>query len=165
MNAHSIQLAEIARIAEELDVLCGDDEQCFADMIDGETDVRRIIERLHCDIAEDDELLAGIGLREGELRERKQRLTARKAARKAAVGKFLRAAMLPKIELPEATYSVRDGKPGLRIVDPDAVPEEWCKTKIEPDKTAINTAFADAETLPNWLVRDPARDVVTARTK
>lgn len=161
----NIQLAEIARIAEQLAVLCDDDERLFADMLEGETDLHGIINRLHNQIASDQELLAGITARQADLSERKRRLSDRVTATKAGIGQFLRAARQTKIELAEATYSVRDGKPTLRVVDPSAVPEEYSRAKIEPDKTAINEAFADAATLPNWLARDPARDVVTARTK
>lgn len=165
MNAHNIQLAEIARIADQLATLCEDDEQLFADMLEGETDLYRIIGKLHDQLARDSELIAGITARQSDLAERKRRLADRTATTKAAIGQFLRAGKLAKIELPEATYSVRDGKSNLRIVDPDAVPAELQKIKTEPDKAAINAAFADAEDLPNWLVWEPARDVVTARTK
>lgn len=63
------------------------------------------------------------------------------------------------------TYSVRDGKPSLRVVDPEAVPAEYQRIKSEPDKPKINAAFADADALPNWLTREDSRDVVTGRTK
>lgn len=165
MNAQPIQLAEIARIAEQLEALCDDDERLFADMLEGETDLYSIVGRLHGQLASDSELIAGITARQDDLSIRKRRLADRTVATKAAIGQFLRAAKLPKIELPEATYSVRDGKAPLRVVDPDAVPAEFQKVKTEPDKTAINKAFDDAETLPNWLTRDAARDVITARTK
>lgn len=161
----NLQATEIARIAEQLAILCDDDEALFADMLEAETDLYRIIGKLHQQIASDQELIAGITERQADLAERKRRLSDRVVATKAGIGQFLRAAKLAKLELPEATYSVRDGKPSLRIVDPAAVPEEYSRAKIEPDKTAINQAFADASTLPNWLARDPARDVVTARTK
>jgi len=161
----NMQLAEVARIAEQLAVLCDDDERLFADMMDGESDVFRIIGKLHNQIACDTELLNGIAVRQAELAERKRRLSDRVTVTKAAIGQFLRAAKLPKIELPEATYSVRDGKSKLDVINPDAVPEAYTRTKTEPDKTKINEAFADADRLPNWLVREPARDVVTARTK
>ncbi len=163
MNA-PIQLAEISRIAGQLDVLCGDDEICFADMVAGETDIVWIITRIHEQIARDEEMLVGIKERAASLSERKARISARVDASKATVGKFLRAAMLTKLELPEVTYSVRDGKPGLRVVDGHAVPSEFLRAKYDVDKAAINAAFADAD-LPNWLTREPARDVVTARTK
>lgn len=164
MNA-AVQLAEVARIAADLDALCGDDEALFADMIEGETDIYVIMARLHSRIATDQELLTGIAERQAELAERKRRISDRIAASKATAGKFLRAARLPKIELPEATYSVRDGKPALAIVNADAVPDDLCRFKREPDKTWINEAFAAADDLPNWLTREPARDVVSVRTK
>jgi hypothetical protein len=160
-----IQAAEIARIADMLAPLCDDDDTLFADMMEGESDLFAIVSRLHGQIASDEELLAGITERQAHLAERKRRLSDRVTATMAAIGKFLRAATLPKIELPEATYSVRDGKPTLRIVDPDAVPDGFRKIKSEPNKTAINEVFVEGHELPNWLVREPARDVVTMRTK
>lgn len=164
MNA-PVQMAEIARIAEMLAPFCDGDEQLFSDMIEGETDVHYYVARLHGQIASDQELVTGITERAADLAERKRRLSDRMTANKVAIGQFLRAAKLGKIELPEATYSVRDGKSKLEIIDPAAVPPEYQRTKPEPDKTKINEAFADADTLPNWLVREPARDVVTARNK
>jgi hypothetical protein len=51
------------------------------------------------------------------------------------------------------------------VVDPDAVPDELTRIKREPDKTAINEAYAQSDALPNWLVRIDPVDVVTARKK
>jgi len=160
-----IQAAEIARIAELIAPLCEDDDTLFTDMIEGETDLFSIVGRLHAQIARDEEMLTGITERQSNLAERKRRISDRVTATKAAIGKFLRAATLPKIELPEATYSVRDGKPKLDIIDLDAVPLDFCRTKLEPDKTKINEAFESVEALPNWLIRDLPKDVVTARKK
>lgn len=165
MNNH-IALAEIARIATELEsLLGGDDEKLFEDMLVGETDVDHIARRAWEQFARDSETLVGIKERGQALTERKKRIEARQEATKAFIGKLLRAAHLPKLELPEVTLSVRDGKPSLEITDPLAVPLELCRQKAEPDKAKINEAYAQAESLPNWLVREPARDVVTARTK
>lgn len=165
MTGDALQLAEIRRIAMELDALCGEDELLFCDMLQGETDVFEIVGRLHQRIAADQELVAGITERQADLAERKKRLTVRIDATKASVGRFLRAAKLPKIELAEATYSVRDGKPSLTVINPDAVPEALTRVKREPDKAAINAAYADAEALPNWLQREAATDVVSMRRK
>jgi len=164
MNLH-IKLSEIQRIADELRPLIGDDEQCFADMIEGETDAGYLVQLLHDQIAHDGEMVTGIKAREAELKGRRERLEARVSGNKAAIGKVLRAASLSKWELPEATYSVRDGKSKIAIVDKDAVPIEFQRATYAPDKTAINESFANSDALPNWLVREPARDVVTARTK
>ena len=161
-----VDLTQIARIAEELDVLLGgDDERLFHDMLTGECDIDHIARRAWEQVARDAEMLAGIGERQSALTERKQRVQARHDAGKAFIGKLLRAGQLAKLELPEVTLSVRDGKPALKVVDAGAVPADLCRTKSEPDKAAINEKFAQEAALPNWLVREPARDVVTARTK
>lgn len=164
MNAH-IDLSALARDAEWLDELCGGDERLFHDMMQAETSIDRIVLRIHEQVARDDEMLVGITERQKAIAARKQRIEARRDGAKALIGKALRVARLPKLELPEVTYSVRDGKPRLDVVNPLAVPEEYCAVKWVPDKAKINTAFADAESLPNWLVREPAKDVVTGRAK
>jgi hypothetical protein len=97
--------------------------------------------------------------------DRQRRIEARRDGAKALIGRVLRVGHLTKLELPEVTLSVRDGKPGLKVVDPEAVPAEFCRIKTEPDKAAINETYAQSDALPNWLVREPARDVITARTK
>ena len=164
MNAH-IDLAALARDAEGLDALCGGDERLFHDMMQGESNIDRIVLRIHEQVARDDEMLVGIAERQRALAERKKRIEARRDGGKALIGKALRIARLPKLELPEVTYSVRDGKAKLVVTDPLAVPEEFNAVSWSPDKRKINEAFADAESLPNWLVREPAKDVVTGRAK
>lgn len=164
MNVH-LQVAEIARAVEYIAPYCDGDEQLFLDMLEGETDLFGIVNRLHDQRMKDEGMVLGIKARQADLKERRERIEARAEALKDTIGKILRAAHLAKLELPEATYSVRDGKPKLVITDPAAVPAEYQRMKPEPDKTAINDAFTDAAILPNWLVREPARDVVTARTK
>lgn len=160
-----IDIAQIRREAEALDALCGGDEQLFADMLEGETDLHEIIGRIHDQRARDQEMLDGISLRQAALAERKQRIANREANAKALIGKILRAAMVKKVELPEATYSVRDGKPSLKVVDPDAVPRKFQVEKLTPNKRAINDEYDARSDLPNWLVREPGNDIITVRAK
>lgn len=164
MNAHT-DLMALRRAADELDMLCGGDEQLFVDMMEGETNIDRIVLRIHEQIARDEEMLAGIKERQAAIAERKKRIETRAANGKQLIGKALRIARMAKLELPEVTYSVRDGKPSLKIVDAAAVPEAFTVSKPTPDKRAINEAYEDSDNLPNWLVREPAQDVITARTK
>jgi hypothetical protein len=165
VNAH-FDLTHIARTAEELDkLLGGDDERLFHDMLIGESDIDHVVTRIHEQAARDEEMLLGITERQGAIAARKQRIESRIAAAKMLIGKVLRAGRLTKLELPEVTYSIRLGKPGLKVVDPEAVPEEYQRIKREPDKPKINETFAQSDALPNWVVRTPATDVVTARTR
>lgn len=164
MNAR-FDFSRIAETANALDLLCDGDEQLFADMLVGETDIDHICRRIWEQVARDEEMLAGIKERKDALAERQRRVESRRDGAKALIGRVLRIGHLNKLELPEVTLSIRDGKPTLKVVDPEAVPEELCRVKREPDKTAINETYANSDALPNWLVREPARDVVTARTK
>ena len=160
-----IKLNEIARIAELLEAMCDGDEVLFADMMEAEAPAHDIIGRLSDAVARDQERLAGIMLRAAALAERKARYEARIEAGKRAIGKVLRAAGLAKAELPEATWSVREGKARLVVTDPEAVPFDLTRVKTEIDKTAINAAYEHAAALPNWLVREPATDIITQRNK
>ena len=160
-----IQLEEIRRIAEWLAEQCCDDETLFSDMMEGESNVFDMLEQVYARLAADQEIIAGIKLRVTALNERRQRLEQRVEANRSAIGKILRAAKLKNAELIEATVSVRDGKGKLVILDPDAVPTEYNRTKTEPDKLKINEAFADADTMPNWLSRAAPEDVITIRGK
>lgn len=162
MNAH-LDMAALKRDAEMLDELCGGDERLFHDMMLGETSIDRIVLRIHEQIARDEEMLAGIKERQAAIADRKKRIETRAANGKQLIGKALRIARLAKLELPEVTYSVRDGKPTLKVVDASAVPEAFTVSKPTPDKRAINEAYEDSDNLPNWLVREEATDVVTAR--
>lgn len=164
MNVH-LDMQALAREAKGLDAICGGDEQLFHDMLLGESDIDSIILRIHEQVARDDEMLTGIVDRQRSLAERKKRIEARRNGAKALIGKVLRIARLNKLELPEVTYSVRDGKPTLKVVDPAAVPESLSVCLWSPDKRAINDAYGDAADLPNWLVREPASDVVMGRVK
>lgn len=164
MNAH-LDFQALRRAADDLDLICGGDDALFADMMEGETDIDRIVLRIHEQVARDDEMLAGIKERQAAIAERKKRIETRRDNGKQLIGKALRIARMAKLELPEVTYSVRDGKPSLKVVDASAVPEAFTVSKPTPDKRAINDAYEDSDQLPNWLVREPATDVVTARTK
>lgn len=164
MNAR-FDFSHIAQTADALDALCEGDERLFADMLVGETDIDHVCTRIWEQIARDEETLVGIKERKAALVDRQRRIEARRDGAKALIGRVLRVGHLTKLELPEVTLSVRDGKPGLKVVDPEAVPAEFCRIKTEPDKALINSSFADSESLPNWLVWESARDVVTARCK
>ncbi len=164
MNAH-LDMRQLGREAELLDEICGGDERLFHDMLIGETNIDRIVLRIHEQIARDEEMLAGIKERQAAIAERKKRIEARRDNAKALIGKALRIARMPKLELPEVTYSVRDGKPSLEVVDVAAVPEDYLTYKPTVNKTRINADFGPGDDLPNWLVVRDGRDIVTGRTK
>lgn len=159
-------MAEIERAARWFFENYGDeDEQLAQDFFEGETNIHRVAARIWEQVARDTEILAGIKERKAAIAERQDRLERRVEVGKAAIGDVLRRAHLKKLELPEVTLSVRDGKPKLEIVDKEAVPPSFQRATYAPDKTMINEAYTDSDALPNWLTRLPAKDIVTGRTR
>ena len=166
MNLH-LALPQMRAIAEQIAPHCDGDTIFQLDMIEGESghDPRWLVERLHEQLARDDEMLVGIKEREAALKDRKSRIEARRDTLKGQIGKVLRAVQLSKLELPEATYSVRDGNPKLVVCDADAVPDEMTRVKRAPDMAEIKAHYEHTAALPNWLRREPASDIVTGRTR
>jgi hypothetical protein len=160
----NIRAEEIARIAESLQAICGDDEKLFTDMMEGETDLHWLVNQLHDRIATDAGMVNGIKHRKADLDERQSRLAARIEAHRVAIIQLMQAGKVAKLELPEATYSIREGKPRL-VINDEAVPRKYQREKLETDKAKINEVFADASDLPNWMTREPAKPILTARVK
>lgn len=164
MNTN-IERAEIARIADALAAACGDDERLFADMLEGETNLHGLVGRLHNGIAEDDERVTGIKARQAELTERKARYERRIAASRHAIADLMAAGRQSKLELAEATFSLRDGKPKLIAADPEALPAEYQTWTVAAKKKEINADYAGVVDLPNWLTREDGKPTLTVRTK
>lgn len=160
----TIEATNIKRAVDWLVSQCGDDaSDMLPDFLEGETDLHKLITRLHEGIANDAGMVTGIKERKADLDARQKRLEARIDAQKGAIVMLMQAGQQSKVELPEVTYSLRDGKPKLVVVDADAVPREYQREKLETDKALINEAFADAEVLPNWLTLEPAKPILTGR--
>jgi hypothetical protein len=69
-----------------------------------------------------------------------------------------------KWKSPEFTVSIQDGRAGVVITDPQAVPDQFVRIKREPDKTAIGAALASGNAVPGADMRNGAPSL-TIRTK
>ena len=167
MNQHvriDLVAREIAQIAEALLALCGGDDRLYADMLSGETNIEGACSKL----------LEMIEVEEGNVKALTEQMAARKDRRdaaeariesfKAAIQKIMGAGMITTLRLPEATLSVRPVAAKLKIVDPSAVPEQYCSVPApKPSLTKINETFNIDGALPNWLSVDPARQTISIR--
>ena len=78
--------------------------------------------------------------------------------------KVLQAANLPKVELPEATLSIRNGSEKVVINDETSVPHEYCYVKYTPNKTRIKELLKSGTTL-NWAALVIGEPTIAIRTK
>jgi hypothetical protein len=74
------------------------------------------------------------------------------------------AAQLRKAVLPEGTLSIRPAPRGVRIIQPDFIPEQFWRVKREPNLSAIKTALEAGTDVPGAALSN-APDVLAIITK
>lgn len=144
---------DVTNLAVEIDALfaaypeLADDIELRQDMLDGETNINAVLERLLTVEREANSLMAAIKQRQDDLSARRQRAERRKDAMRSLMLKLLKAANLPKVPLTEATISVTKGRDSVEITDEAAVPARFLKVVKTPDKTAIGEALKAGKTV------------------
>ena len=148
MNLHPDSVRqEIARLLLLYPELEADDV-LRADMIEGCTSVHDFLSKVVRLIGETEATAEGTAHYQKEVGERKARLERRAEAYRVLAYRIMNDAKLRKVELPEATLSVRATGPKVIITDEAALPDICIKIKREPDKTAIKESLASGQHVP-----------------
>lgn len=130
-----------------------DDEQALLDTLDGESDFDRQVLAVLRSADNDGMLAAGIEARLDDLQARKVRLAEREQSKRAAILHAMQAADRKKVELPDATVSVRATPPSVIITDEAAIPADY----LEPQppklsKRAIKEALQADKEVPGAIL-------------
>lgn len=99
-----------------------------------------------------------------DLKERIARFERRDEALRRLMFQILQAANLRKMELPEATLSIRAGVPKVIVTDETAIPETFIRIKREPDISGIKATLKDGIPVPGATLSN-ADDILAIRTK
>jgi len=130
--------AEIERLRVTYPQIWEDgDEQLLLDSLEGETDFHRFLAAVVRRICEAEACAEGIGDLIREVRERQARFEQRSDAFRGMAFKLMIAAEVRKVELPQATLSIRVGTPKVIVTDEAALPPDCIRIKREPDKIAL----------------------------
>lgn len=141
-----------------------DDDDTWLLALESETDVKeylRTVERKREDAAALEEALS---LTIDALRQRKARFERREQAMRALMFSAMQTADLTRLEMPEATLSIRQGTPKVVITDEAAIPDEFVRIKREPDKALIKTALNNFEDVPGATMSN-VEPVLAVRVK
>lgn len=138
-----------------------EDEDLRADMLEGETDLHAVIEKLLGMAREAESMCEAIAARRGALGERLVRYEAKELAMREIIQTLMDRAGLQKLQLPEATLSISYRKPSPVVTDEAALPDEFCKIVRKPDMAKIK----EAETLPPGVAMGNGKSVLTIRTR
>jgi hypothetical protein len=130
-----------------------DDEVLRADTLEGATNLKELLAAIVNVKAEATELLDGATIRLENLTARKGRFAARIEALRTLMSKVMQTANIRKIELPEATLSIKAGQQRLiGEVDPNTLPDGLCRIKREPDRKKIREALLNGATIEGFAL-------------
>lgn len=139
--------AEIAKLIEANPELA-EDESLRADMIDGETNATRIIERALAEQQGAEMMVGAVKAREIDLAARRGRYERKSEAMRSLIKSIMRAAHLDKITLTEASLSLTKARQTVGIEDLDQLPQGYFRTTRQADKAAIKSAIEAGEQIP-----------------
>ena len=151
MITRQIQIeGEAARalLANIRDVI-GDDEEMIETAIEGETNLKEVISDAVNRMAELEAHKTAIETLMNNLSERRSRFEDRQSRIKAAIHVAMGQGELRKLELPQATISLRAVPPKVEITDEAAIPSKYWKPRDPTlDKKAVLDALKVLEFVP-----------------
>jgi hypothetical protein len=96
--------------------------------------------------------------------QRKARLVRKQDAMRALIQKIMEHAQTTKYTLPEATLSLSQRPSHVIITDETILPDDFVRTKTEPDKTKIKSALLEGKTVEGACLSNGVISL-TVRTK
>lgn len=140
---------EIAGLAAQVRALAGDDDEAFADTLDGECDAISAASAVLRQAYEAEAYAAASRALAASYTDRARLLEEREDRLRGALVNFLSEIGEKSLRLPEGTISRR---PGSRLVvgqlNPDALPDSLVRIKREPSLTAIKDALKNGTEIP-----------------
>ena len=95
---------------------------------------------------------------------RRSRFGQQSIALRDAVLSLMQAAGLRKLEMPDFTASVAQGRGKVVITDEAALPDQFFRVSRAPNKTAVSDALKDGQTVPGALMSN-GEPTLTVRTR
>ena len=143
-----IDFEQIRSMADNIRLLTGDDEDCFLDTLDGETDSMDVLGKL---IQERQEIQANeeaVKALAKTYQERAARLSDKADAISQTIGHLLDAIGTKKVAHPLATVSRTKPRQKVFVTNPDEIPTQLMRVKSTPDVAAIKKQLDAGEYVP-----------------
>lgn len=128
-----------------------EDDEAWLATLESETSFEELLTNVVRRIEDTKALVVGTKDRFEELKARKDRFEHRVESLRGLAFKIMSAAELAKVELPEATLSLRAGTQQLvGDADPKELPDSLCKISRDLDRTKIKDALKTGQTVPGF---------------
>lgn len=134
-----------------------EDDESWQMSLESETDLADLMTNIVRKIDDAKAMVIGTKDRFEELEKRKARFEHRVEALRQLAFKLMQAAEVTKLELPEATLSLRNGTPQLvGEADPASLPDNLCKVSRNLDRTKIKDALKSGQEVPGFSLSNAA---------
>jgi hypothetical protein len=130
-----------------------EDATLMADMVAGETDLERVLEKLLNERREAETMALAIKERESDMSERRKRFERKADGAKKIMLQLMEAAQQDKVTLPEATLSVGKARESVEVIDADALPQGFYRSERKPLSKEIMEAFKAGQPVPGAQLR------------
>ena len=154
------QIEQIKLIYPELAA----DEEDWLLTLESETDLHKILRAWEHRRRDTMLLTMGLALTITDLKKRLDRLDLRESTIRRMMHTLMDTAGLKKLELPEVTLTISNGSQQVRIIDEQQLPQDYLRTKTEPDRAKIRTSLKNGEQIPGAELSN-AEPHITIRTK
>ncbi len=158
-----IALIDIKRVTEYVQVQCPDDAELLAGMLEGETDLYELVEKLVTGIEEESGFQDVLAEQVKNRQSRKAASAKREKALRGAALQLMDAGRQKKIVLPQATLSKSVRKPKRIVTDVHALPDNFKLREIVV--SADMKKVKDAETDIPGTTMDNGSTSLTVRMK
>ena len=148
-----INYEEIRRMSDNIRAMVGDDEDCFLDTLDGETDAMDVLGKLIQERQEIQANEAAVKDLAKTYQERAARLNAKADAISQTIGHLLDAIGSKKVAHPLATVSRTKARQSVLVTNPEEIPTQLTKTKRSPDLVAIREQLEAGEFVPGAEIK------------
>lgn len=129
-----------------------EDEALRADMLEGSTDLHRVISRALRIQTDARAMLTGLKVVKDDLMQRRERLVRREQAMSIMIKGLMDAAGLPSLTLPEATLTISKGRESVEVTDIDALPQGYFATERKADKDALYKSLKAGSEIPGAMI-------------
>lgn len=166
MNAH----ANVQFLNQQIDALVleypelADDADFRRDVFEGQTSLDYVLSKLVETSLDAVTMADAIKARKIELGERQARFERKDEATRKLILSVMERAELPKIQLTEATLSMRQLPPSPIVTDATALPDNCVRIERKPDMKAIKAEIEGGREVPGVAMSN-GRPSLTIRTK
>jgi hypothetical protein len=125
-----------------------EDADLLAGMIEGETDLGRVLDKVLSFVRDAQTNAAATKARKDEMGERQKRFERQEQSGRKIILQLMEAAGQARMVLPEATLSITAARTSVNITDVNDLPQGFYATERKPLSNEIKTALEKGERIP-----------------